>query len=354
MKHKKTIISLILIILILIISSVIIFIHELSPVDKKNENIVLFTVENGWGKNKIIKELKNKDLIRNEFFSKLIIKLKNKELYAGTYKLSKDLSTNEIIKLLEDATNVENESIKITFVEGKRLKTYIKQISENFDYSEEEITNKLSDKEYLDKLISKYWFITEDIYNEKIYYPLEGYLYPDTYEFKQNSTLEEIIEKMLNNMDSKLSNYKDEIKLSNYNIHELLTLASIVELEGVNSKDRSMVAGVFYNRLKSNMTLGSDVTTYYAVDKDFTRDLSQKDLDSCNGYNTRGTCVTGLPVGPICSSSLSSLAASIEPTENEYFYFVADKEKNTYFSKTSTEHTQTVAKLKSEGKWYTY
>ena len=183
---------------------------------------------------------------------------------------------------------------------------------------------------------------------------MEGYLYPDTYEFKQNSTLEEIIEKMLNNMDSKLSNYKDEIKLSNYNIHELLTLASIVELEGVNSKDRSMVAGVFYNRLKSNMTLGSDVTTYYAVDKDFTRNLSQKDLDSCNGYNTRGTCVTGLPVGPICSSSLSSLAASIEPTENEYFYFVADKEKNTYFSKTSTEHTQTVAKLKSEGKWYTY
>ncbi len=354
MKHKKTFIIILLLILILITSFAIIFFHSLSPVDKKNENEITFTVENGWGKNKIIKELKNKDLIRSEFFSKIIVKLKNKELYAGTYKLSKDLSTNEILEIIEVGKNIENESIKITFVEGKRLTTYAKQISENFPYTEEEILNTLSNKEYLNTLINKYWFITEDILNEKIYYPLEGYLYPDTYELKKNSKLEEIIEKMLDNMDSKLTNYKDEIKLSSYSIHQILTLASIVELEGVNKEDRSMVAGVFYNRLKSGMSLGSDVTTYYAVKKDFSRDLSQNDLDSCNGYNTRGTCVTGLPVGPIASPSLSSLSATIEPTENEYYYFVADKEKNTYFSKTSSEHVQTVAKLKSEGKWFTY
>ena len=354
MKHKKAFIIILLLILILITSFAIIFFHSLSPVDKKNENEIIFIVKNGWGKNKIIKELKNKDLIRSEFFSKIIVKLKNKELYAGTYKLSKDLSTNEILEIIEVGKNIENESIKITFVEGKRLTTYIKQISENFPYTEEEILNTLSNKEYLNTLINKYWFITEDILNEKIYFPLEGYLYPDTYEFKKNSKLEEIIEKMLDNMDSKLTNYKDEIKLSSYSIHQILTLASIVELEGVNKEDRSMVAGVFYNRLKSGMSLGSDVTTYYAVKKDFSRDLSQNDLDSCNGYNTRGTCVTGLPVGPIASPSLSSLSATIEPTENEYYYFVADKEKNTYFSKTSSEHVQTVAKLKSEGKWFTY
>lgn len=354
MKHKKIFITILLLILILITSFAIIFIHSLSPVDKKNENIITFTVENGWGKNKIIKELKNKNLIRSELFSKIIVKFKNKELYAGTYKLSKDLSTNEILEIIENQKNIENESIKITFVEGKRLTTYVKQISDNFSYSEEDILNKLSNKDYLNTLINKYWFITEDILNEKIYYPLEGYLYPDTYEFKKNSTLEEIIEKMLDNMDLKLSDYKDEIKLSSYNIHQILTLASIVELEGVNKEDRSMVAGVFYNRLKSGMSLGSDVTTYYAVKKDFSRDLSQNDLDSCNGYNTRGTCVTGLPVGPIASSSLSSLSATIEPKENDYYYFVADKEKNTYFSKTSSEHIETVAKLKNEGKWYTY
>ena len=355
MKNKKKFLfTIILLILILITSFIILFLYSLSPVNKKDDNIISFKVNEGWGKNQVISELKKKELIRSELFSKIIIKLKNKELYAGTYKLSKDLSTLEIIKMIENQENVENEDIQITFVEGKRLSTYVSQISENFNYTESEINDKLSNKEFLNSLIDKYWFITDSILNEDIYYPLEGYFFPDTYSFKKNSTIEEIIYKLLDNMDNKLLDYKDEVELSNYNIHELLTLASIVELEGVNSKDRAMVAGVLYNRLNAGMTLGSDVTTYYAVNKDFTSDLSYDDLNSCNGYNTRGDCVKGLPVGPICSSSLSSISASIEPTENDYFYFVADKEKNTYFSKDSTEHAETVSRLKSEGKWFTY
>ena len=131
-------------------------------------------------------------------------------------------------------------------------------------------------------------------------------------------------------------------------------MASIVELEGVNSADRVNVAGVFYNRLNSGMSLGSDVTTYYAVKKDFSTDLTVSELNSCNGYNTRGTCVKGLPVGPICNAGLSSISAAIEPEENDYYYFVADKNKKTYFSKDGVEHAETVARLKSEGLWFTY
>ena len=351
---KKIILIPILLVLILIISFAIIFIHSLSPVNSKNDKIIEFTVENGWGKNKIIEELKEKDLIRNEFFSKVIIKLTNKELFAGTYKLSKDLSTNEILNKISNQENIENESIKITFVEGKRLSTYVKQISENFEFTEEEINEKLENVDYLNTLIDKYWFITDSILDDNIYHPLEGYFYPDTYEFKKNSTIEEIVDKFLNNMNQKLEDYKEEIETGKYKIHEYLTMASIVELEGVNSADRASVAGVFYNRLNTGMALGSDVTTYYAVGKDFSRDLSQKDLDSCNSYNTRGTCVKGLPIGPICNSSLSSISAAIEPEDNDYFYFVADKNKKTYFSKDSNEHIQTVSRLKSEGLWYTY
>lgn len=353
-KRKKIILIPIILFIIMIISSIILFIYSLSPVDSKNENIITFTVEQGWGKNKIVTELKKNDLIRSEFFSKIIIKFKNKELYAGTYKLSKDLSTNEIFEKISNQDNIENESITITFVEGKRLTNYVTLIANNFDFTEEEINDKLSNVDYLKKLIDKYWFLTDNILNSDIYYPLEGYLYPDTYEFKKNSTLEEIIEKLLNNMDKKLSDYKEEIELGKYSIHEYLTLASIVELEGVNSADRGNVAGVFYNRLNSGMSLGSDVTTYYAVKKDFSKELTQKDLDSCNGYNTRGTCVKGLPVGPICNAGLSSISAAIEPIENDYLYFVADKNKKTYFSKDGVEHASTVAKLKSDGLWYTY
>ena len=351
---KKVIIIVILSLVILVAGFIGMFMYNISPVSRKNDKIVSFKIENGSSKNLIISNLKKQNLIRSEFFSKIIVKLRNKELYAGTYKLSKDLSTIEIIKMLENQDNIENESITITFVEGKRLSTYVKQISENFTFTEEEINDKLNDETFLKSLISKYWFISEDIFNKDIYNPLEGYFFPDTYEFKKNSTIEEVIYKFLDTMYLKLNDYKDVIDLSTYNIHELLTLASIIELEGVNSKDRAMVSGVFYNRLKAGMSLGSDVTTYYAVDKDFSRDLTQSDLDSCNGYNTRGSCVSGLPVGPICSPSLSSISAAIEPTENEYYYFVADKEKNTYFSKDGAEHDRTVAKLKSEGKWNTY
>ena len=213
---------------------------------------------------------------------------------------------------------------------------------------------KLSDEEYLSKLIDKYWFLSNSILNSEIYYPLEGYLYPDTYVFKKNSTIEEIIDKFLSNLDEKLSVYKEDLMISEYSVHQYLTLASIVELEGANSSDRDMVAGVFYNRLNNGWTLGSDVTTYYAVKKDFSEDLYQSELNSCNGYNTRGNCVEGLPIGPICNAGLSSISAAIEPENNEYYYFVADKEKNTYFSKTESEHTSTVARLKREGKWYEY
>lgn len=351
---KKAIIIPLILLMIMIISFIIIFIYSLSPVDTNNDETISFTVQTGWGKNKIITELKENDLIRSEFFSKVIMKFKNQELYAGTYKLSKDLSTNEILNKISNQENIENESIKITFVEGKRLNIYIKQIAENFDYSEDEIRNKLENVDYLNSLINKYWFLTDDILNSEIYHPLEGYFYPDTYEFKKNSTIEEIVEKFLNNMDQKLSDYKDDIEIGKYTVHQYLTLASIVELEGINSSDRGNVAGVFYNRLNSNMSLGSDVTTYYSVNKEFTEELTGKDLNSCNAYNTRGTCVQGLPIGPICSASLSSISASIEPTNNNYYYFVADKEKNTYFSETAVEHANTVAKLKDEGKWYTY
>lgn len=356
MKHKKIFITILLLILILITSFAIIFIHSLSPVDKKNENIITFTVENGWGKNKIIKELKNKNLIRSELFSKIIVKFKNKELYAGTYKLSKDLSTNEILEIIENQKNIENESIKITFVEGKRLTTYVKQISDNFSYSEEDILNKLSNKDYLNTLINKYWFITEDILNEKIYYPLEGYLYPNTYMIYKDGNFKEVVYKMLDEMDNKLTPLKTQIENSQYSVHELITLASIVEQEGSLGSDRKGIAGVFTNRLNNDWNLGSCVTTYYGSKVLMgERDLYQREIDDCsNKYNTRCNSLIGLPIGPICNPSIESIEASLNPSNNNYYYFVSDINNNTYFSKTYNEHLNTISRLQREGIWYEY
>ena len=216
--------------------------------------------------------------------------------------------------------------------------------------------NKLSDKEFLEDLIEKYWFLTDDILNDKLYYALEGYLYPSTYQFSQDASIEDIIGKMLDAMGNVLGTYKEQIENNETSIHEVLTMASIVELEGANSNDRKGVAGVFYNRLHSGWSLGSDVTTYYAAKVEMSeRDLYQYEIDEVNDYNTRPAAMAGkLPIGPICSPSLNSIKSSLEPEEHDYYFFVADKNKKTYFTKTNTEHQEIINKLKSEGLWYIY
>ena len=332
--------------------------YYLSPVDKKNDKLVEFEVASGTGKNVIADNLEKAGLIKNATVFKIYIKLNsNKELYAGTYNLSKNMTVNEIIDTLNSNNSLENEGVQVTFIEGKRLTDYVKKISESFDYSYDEIMDVIDSEEFIDRMIEKYDFVTKDIKQEGIYHPLEGYLFADTYEFKKNATIEEILDKMIYTMGKKIEIYNEDVVGSKYTIHELLTLASIVELEGASSDDRAGVAGVFYNRIDANWSLGSDATTYYAVGKDFSRDLSKNNLKSCNKYNTRSenTCgFTGLPIGPIDSPSLNSINAVMEPTEHDYYYFVADKNKKTYFSSTYKEHDKIIRELKSSGLWYQY
>ena len=132
-----------------------------------------------------------------------------------------------------------------------------------------------------------------------------------------------------------------------------MTLASIVELEGKYDNDRSMIAGVFNNRLKSGQNLGSDVTTYYAVKKDMGSDpiLWQSDIDFDSPYNTRLPKMAGkLPIGPISNPGESSINAVINPTNSNYYFFVADcKSGKTVFTTTYNEHIIAVNKIKNSG-----
>ena len=157
-------------------------------------------------------------------------------------------------------------------------------------------------------------------------------------------------------MEKVLEEYKEKIDASDLNVHEILTLASIVEMESVHTEDRKDVASVVYNRLDRNMAIQSDVTTYYAFKVDMgERDLYQKELDTYNPYNTRGPNMEGkLPVGPISSVSKSSIEAAINPNKTDYLFFVADKNGKVYFSKTSSEHNQIISELRTKGLWFEY
>ena len=303
----------------------------------------------------IASTLKEHHLIRNELSFRIYIKLNNiTNLKVGYYKLNVGMDVKEIVNNLVKGSTYNPNEINITFKEGLNIRKYAELIEENTTNSKEDFIKLVNDKEFINKLINDYWFLTDDIVNDNIYYRLEGYLFPNTYTFASvDVSLEDIIYKLLNETDKQLSKYKDLIDSSSYSVHELLTLASIVELEGSNSDDRKGVAGVFYNRLNNGWTLGSDATTYYAnkID-DWTYSLSYKELNNCNNkYNTRCSKINGLPVGPISNPGIESIVAVLEPTLHDYFYFVADCTGKTYLTKNSTEHNNIINKLKQEGKW---
>lgn len=348
-----TIIGFFLFLILCIGGGLIYYNVNLKEVDADSKENVSFVITPGEAANTIVTNLKKEGLIRNELVMKLFVKLHPGTPQAGTYILSSAMTVEEIYDSFLKG-KVTRDTIWVTFVEGKRLSYIASVIANYFDYTVDEVNAVLDDKEYVKSLITKYDFLTDDVLKSGIYHPLEGYLFPDTYEFMRNISIQGIIEAMLDNTATKLSAYKSTIESSPYSIHELMTLASIIELEGARSDDRKGVSGVFYNRLKIGSTLGSDVTTYYAVGKDFSVDLSWDDLNSCNGYNTRGTCVKGLPIGPIASPSFASLQAALEPEQHDYLFFVADKNGKTYFTKTNAEHEEVTSRLKREGLWYTY
>ena len=180
-------------------------------------------------------------------------------------------------------------------------------------------------------------------------------MYPDTYRLLKTSTSKDIIEKVLENTKNKLEPYKNSIENNELSIHKIMTLASIVETEGAKDADKSAIAGVFMNRIENNDTLGSDVTTYYGLKVDMaSRELYQSELDDCtNLYNTRCSLNKEIP-GPIANASIETIKAVINPEDNDYYYFVADKYKNTYFSKTYNEHLNTIDRLDREDLLYNH
>lgn len=355
---KKVVIVISIIIALIIIAIVSAFAWyniSISPVNKDDVTSYNLEIPMGSGSSTIAKKLKNEGLIKNELAFKIYVKLnKISNFQAGTYNLTKNLSVKEIAEILQTGKVNGKDSISITFVEGKNMRWIANKIAESTNNSEEDVYSLLEDKEYINSLIEKYWFLTDDIKNEDIYYPLEGYLFPDTYTFENKDVkVEKIFETLLNQMDKKLSGYKEDIEKSKYSVHEILSMASIIENEAVFDKDRKDVSSVIYNRLKINMPIQSDVTTYYASKIEMgSRDLYASDINRANPYNTRGPNMNGkLPVGPISMASLASIEAAIKPNETSYIFFVADKNGKVYFTRTNEEHEQKVNELKNSGLW---
>lgn len=329
--------------------------YEIRPVDKSGEDIS-FNIKEGDTWYSIGSNLYEMNLINSYKFYKIYIKLfRPGNLEAGTYTLSSKMSLPEIIDTLENGKAINPNLINITFKEGFNMRAIANVIEKNTDNTYEDVFKTLEDSDYIKSLITDYWFLDDIILDEKIYYPLEGYLFPSTYQVDKTKSVKEIFKSMLDEMDKELTKYKKDIESSGYTVHEILTMASIVELEAGTAKDRADVSGVFYNRMKTpGETLGSDVTAYYGAKMDdWTNGLGNAEI-LCNAYNTRlnSKCpINGLPIGPISSPSDASIKAAINPNIVDSFFFVADCSGKTYLSKTYSEHISTINKLKNEGNW---
>ena len=354
MKKYKLVVIILSILLALIFLVGFYYNYQVSPVSRDSEKVVVEIKEGSIYS--IGDTLYDNDLIRSKFIFKLYVKLNNvKSLKASTYELNKNMNLKEIIKVLEEGNAYNPDEIRITFKEGLNVRKIAKLIEEETNNSYDDVINIMGDDSYIDSLIDKYWFLTDEIKNTKIYYPLEGYLFPNTYAFlNKDVTVKEIIETMLDETDKQLSKYKDSIEKMKYSVHKMLTLASIVELEGASASDRAGVAGVFHNRIKDGWVLGSDVTTYYALKiDDFKVSLTTANgLYKCdNAYNTRCTSFVGLPVGPISNPGIESIEGTINYKEHNYYYFVADCSGKTYLNKDITGHYNTISKLKNDNNW---
>ena len=357
---NKKILAIIISIIVFILIAIGIalwYIFSTKPVNQEDSTNILIEIKSGDSTQDILSSLKEKGLIKNTLVSKIYIKLNGiKGLQAGKYELSPNMDLKQVLSKIGSG-GILNEEVKITFLEGKNMRWIAKRIAEKTNNTEEQVYEVLEDKEYIESLINKYWFITDEILKDDIYYPLEGYLYPETYTFENaDVTVKEIFSRLIDQTDKVLTDYKSQIDSLGGTVHQILTFASIVELEGNDDTSRQGIASVIYNRLKEKMSLGSDVTTYYGIKVDMEeRNLTSKEITTYNPYNTRGPKMEGkLPIGPIAMISEESLKAVLEPSETDYLYFVADMNGKIYFTKTYEEHQEIIKKLQKDGLWYEY
>ncbi len=319
------------------ISLGLLFRHYSSPVGGSKDTIEVVIPENSSGE-KIGKILEEKGLIRSTTFFKVYLKLFNiNKLNNGSYKFNKEMSLKEIVDELQKTNYNNEEEISVLFKEGITMRDVAKVIASNTNNTEDDVMNLLKDQEYLKELINDYWFITDKILDSNIYYPLEGYLYPETYRFtNKNVTVKEIFKKLLDQMDKVLTPLKADIEGNKLSIHEILTLSSIIEKEVYKNDDyRKKAVSVFENRMKRGMSLGSDVTTYYALKIDNAKTYIN---EKCGGkncinyqfvspYNTRlqnGSMNGKLPIGPISTVSEGSIKAVLYHDSTDYIYFISN------------------------------
>ncbi len=303
----------------------------------------------------IAEKLEETGAVKMPILFRLYSKLKGYESQYkyGLYTFNTDIGYDNIADMLMN-DGAKAESVKVTIPEGTGINDYTKNVNGE-DVTVKGIATILEEKGVCSKTdfiyaLNEVDFNTKLLENcnvGKTYYSLEGYLFPDTYDFyayDSEECAQMVVEKMIAQTESKITDdmYKRAQELG-YTMNEILTMASIIQMEsGQNTAEMANVAAIFYNRLDSKdfATLGSSPTCYYG--ESFKNDDGRYDT-----YKA-----TGLPPGPLCSPGIDAIKAALYPAEKDgYFYFVTDSQGNFYYHKTMAEQNATISKLQQGGNW---
>ncbi|WP_125711620.1 endolytic transglycosylase MltG [Companilactobacillus kedongensis] len=316
---------------------------SLQPYNSKNTDEIVVKVPVGSSSKDIAKELEQDKVIKSGTVFNFYIKAQNyTDFQAGYYHFKQSMSMNEVVKQLQKGgsavpTGAASDTVLVR--EGVTIDQIGDQIQKSTNFKKKDFLKLMKNKEYLATLQKKYPELLDSSMKKKnVRYHLEGYLFPATYGLYKGMTMKELVNQMVANEDEKMRPYYDQIKEKNLTVQQVLTLASLVEREGVTNKDRKKIAGVFFNRIDVDMPLQSDISVMYALNTHKTS-LTNKDTSVKSPYNLYKN--KGYGPGPFNTPSLQSIEAVLNPSDRneDYLYFVANlKTGKVYYSHTLEEH----------------
>lgn len=298
----------------------------------ETEGILTLSVEMGETPRQVAENLENLKVIRNAdiFYYWMRYFDDPAAIKAGDYDIELPITKEELFDMLKNGV-VHETSIRITIPEGLKVEETI-AILTSHGLGSLEVYQDLCKSNF-----GAYEFLPNEIAKDTEYL-MEGYLFPDTYEFFPDATEEQVLDKLLMRFQEIYNeDYRARAEELGYLDYQVLIMASIVEKEAKLDQERATIAGVFYNRLEMGMAFQSCATIQFLFEEPKER-LFNKDLEIDSPYNTY--LVAGLPPGPIASPGRESLEAALWPEEHSYLYFVANDDGSHEFNRTFSEHVE--------------
>ena len=301
----------------------------------------LLTIERGTTGSKLAALLEQEKILEHADLLPWLLKLQPQlnKVKAGTYSLTGVKTLQDLLDMINSGKEAQ---FSVKFIEGKTFKEWRKNL-ENAPHLKQTLQGK-TDNEIMELLDIP--AVAKAVYE---WNNMDGWLYPDTYNYTPNSTDLELLKRSTTRLQKALDkawNERDE-NLPLADPYQMLILASIVEKETGVAAERPQVASVFINRLKANMKLQTDPTVIYGMGESYTGNIRKKDLETMTPYNTY--MIEGLPPTPIAMVSESALQAVAHPAKTDFYYFVADGSGGHKFTRNLNEHNKAVQEYL---RWY--